>query len=116
MPWTAPIYDQRPTVTDPQLYCISSMEGLDGQGNHAEASCRCMTEQGTLYELSQPECRTLARNGPVYNPYRQRRDFAQIGRTAVQADPSAAAGRPADPVPAGSVIGNPAKPIERYGP
>lgn len=30
--------------------------------------CTCLTEQGTRYELSQPECRTLAHNGPVYNP------------------------------------------------
>ena len=46
-------------------WCMSSMEGLDAQGVRQEASCRCLTEQGTAYELSQPECRTLARNGPV---------------------------------------------------
>ena len=51
---------------------MSSLEGLDAQGVRQEASCRCLTEQGTTYELSQPECRTLARNGPVYNPYRER--------------------------------------------
>ncbi|PAM45963.1 zonular occludens toxin, partial [Acinetobacter baumannii] len=77
MPWTAPIYDQRAITTDPQVFCISSMEGLDGRGQRTEASCSCMTEQGTRYELSQPECRTLARNGPVYNPYKQQREFQQ---------------------------------------
>ncbi|EKT4090993.1 hypothetical protein ACS0OQ_11115 [Stenotrophomonas riyadhensis] len=70
MPWTAPIYDQRAVTSDPQLYCIASGEGLDGNGQHTAATCTCLTEQGTRYELSQPECRTLARNGPVYNPYK----------------------------------------------
>lgn len=72
MPWTAPVFDDRQARSDPQLVCMSSMEGLDAQGVRQEASCRCLTEQGTAYELSQPECRTLARNGPVYNPYRER--------------------------------------------
>ncbi len=70
MPWTAEVFDQRPTTSDPQLFCIASGEGLDGNGQHAEATCTCLTEQGTRYDLSQPECRTLARNGPVYNPYK----------------------------------------------
>lgn len=85
MPWTAPIYDQRTTTTDPQLYCISSMEGLDGLGKRAEASCTCMTEQGTRYELSQPECRTIARHGPIYNPYKQQNDFQRTPATVQQA-------------------------------
>lgn len=72
MPWTAPVFDERQARSDPQLVCMSSLEGLDAQGVRQEASCRCLTEQGTAYELSQPECRTLARNGPVYNPYRER--------------------------------------------
>lgn len=72
MPWTAPVFDDRQARSDPQLVCMSSMEGLDAHGVRQEASCRCLTEQGTAYELSQPECRTLARNGPVYNPYRER--------------------------------------------
>ncbi len=49
MPWTAPIYDQRAITSDPQLICMSSMEGLDGNGKRSEASCTCMTEQGTRY-------------------------------------------------------------------
>ncbi|WDM61809.1 zonular occludens toxin domain-containing protein [Stenotrophomonas forensis] len=72
MPWTAPVFDERQARSDPQLVCMSSLEGLDAQGVRQEGTCRCLTEQGTAYELSQPECRTLARNGPVYNPYRER--------------------------------------------
>jgi zona occludens toxin len=71
MPWTAPIYDQRSAVTDPQLICMSSPGGPDAQGIHKDASCTCVTEQGTAYDLSQPECRTIARRGPAYNPYKQ---------------------------------------------
>lgn len=70
MPWTAPIYDERGVTADPQLICASTGAGLDAQGQHTEASCTCFTEQGTLYELSVPECRTIARRGPMYNPYK----------------------------------------------
>ncbi|UXB38958.1 zonular occludens toxin domain-containing protein [Stenotrophomonas maltophilia] len=91
MPWTAPVFDDRQARSDPQLICMSSLEGLDAQGVHQEASCRCLTEQGTAYDLSQPECRTIARNGPVYNPYRERvedRRMEPVSRTA-EASPSA---------------------------
>lgn len=74
MPWTAPIFDDRQVTADPQLVCMSSLGGADAYGNHSEPSCTCLTEQGTRYELSQPECRTLARYGSVYNPYRERHD------------------------------------------
>lgn len=76
MPWTAPVFDERPAISDPLLVCMSSGPGLDGLGNRSEGSCTCVTEQGTAYDISQPECRTLARHGPVYNPYRQRSDQA----------------------------------------
>ncbi|MDT9580603.1 zonular occludens toxin domain-containing protein [Stenotrophomonas indicatrix] len=72
MPWTAPVFDSRPPSSDPLLVCMSSGAGPDGMGEHAESSCTCLTEQGTAYDISQPECRTIARRGPVYNPYRQR--------------------------------------------
>lgn len=95
MPWTAPVFDERQARSDPQLVCMSSLEGLDAQGVRQEASCRCLTEQGTAYELSQPECRTLARNGPVYNPYRERSEerSAQRVEDLDQSRPSAATGR-----------------------
>ncbi|QWM99712.1 zonular occludens toxin [Xanthomonas sp. MLO165] len=71
MPWTAPIYDGGSPAGQPQLYCMSSLAGTDAMGKHQEASCSCMTEQGTKYEMSQPECRTVARNSTPYNPYKQ---------------------------------------------
>ncbi|QFQ33304.1 hypothetical protein M1M15_gp07 [Vibrio phage XacF13] len=59
------------------LICMSSLAGTDAQGKHKEASCTCMTEQGTAYDLDQPQCRTIAKRGPVYNPYRERRENEQ---------------------------------------
>lgn len=70
MPHTAPIFDDRPPVSQPELYCISSLAGRDGQGQWKDASCICLTEQGTKYDISQPECRTVARFGQPYNPYK----------------------------------------------
>lgn len=100
MPWTAPVFDDRQARSDPQLVCMSSMEGLDAQGVRQEASCRCLTEQGTAYELSQPECRTLARNGPVYNPYRERSEDRRDQRFDAASQP-----RPAESVGlTGSVV------------
>ena len=72
MPWTAPAFDDRGITADPQLLCMSSPGGNDAQGVYKPASCTCLTEQGTAYDLPQPECRTLARRGPVYNPYKER--------------------------------------------
>jgi len=77
MPWTAPVFDQRGITADPQLYCMSSLEGEVADGARREPSCTCLTEQGTRYELSQPECRTVARHGMPYNPYRQARQERQ---------------------------------------
>lgn len=77
MPWTAPVFDDRSVTADPLLVCMSSMAGNDGNGNYREASCTCVTEQGTAYDITQPECRTLARYGPVYNPYRERHEDRQ---------------------------------------
>lgn len=115
MPWTAPIYDQRAITTDPQLICMSSMEGLDGNGKRSEASCTCMTEQGTRYDLSQPECRTLARHGPVYNPYKQQRDM-QPGAglpVSAQAQPAAIPGQ-AMPTAGDAIISVGERPIGTF--
>lgn len=100
MPWTAEVFDQREVTADPAVICMSSLAGVDAQGDPKEASCTCLTEQGTAYDLSQPECRTIARRGPVYNPYRERRDqFAQQ-------QPQQAMQGPQGPVPglSGSVV------------
>jgi len=83
MPWTAPVFDDRRITADPQLYCMSSLGGTVADGSYREPSCTCFTEQGTLYELSQPECRTVARYGAPYNPYRERqREREQVHQVA----------------------------------
>lgn len=92
MPWTAPAYDDRQATADPELYCMSSLAGRDAYGRHQEASCTCFTEQGTRYELTQPECRTVARHGAPYNPYgsrgrRSQPQGAQQQPVATQAPP-----------------------------
>lgn len=70
MPWTAPVFDQRGVVTDPQLFCMSSKPGIDANGDQTDGSCRCLTEQATAYDISEPECRRIASRGQAYNPYR----------------------------------------------
>ena len=58
-PWTAPVFDGREVQSQPELFCMSS-----------EASCTCMTEQGTRYTLPETQCRYMARWGPAYNAYK----------------------------------------------
>lgn len=101
MPWTAPAFDGRQITADPQLYCMSSMAGEDATGKWSDFSCTCQTEQGTAYEITQGECRTLARQGPIYNPYRQQRreDAARPSES-----PSAPVAQ-AEPASAGAVVG-----------
>lgn len=86
MPWSSPIYDQRPPVTDPQLFCMSSAAGLDASGQTVDASCTCITEQGTAYDVAEGECRRIARRGQVYNPYHLDMQGAQGRAFAVQPD------------------------------
>ena len=106
MPWTAPVFDERSVTADPHLYCMSSGVGVDGQGKWKDdLSCTCLTEQGTRYELSEAQCRTVARYGTPYNPYRERGDH-QRGQFQV-ATPA-----PAMPAPPGAmhaIKGDPAK-------
>ena len=71
MPWTAPIYDDREVTADPLLICMIAGAGEDANGERREESCRCVTEQNTPYDIADGECRRLARQGPVYNPYRK---------------------------------------------
>ncbi|TDB26174.1 hypothetical protein ATCM_18975 [Stenotrophomonas sp. ATCM1_4] len=122
MPETAPIFDGREPVSQPALYCMSSVPGGD---DGREASCTCLTEQGTKYDISQPECRTLARFGPVYNPYKAPKVEAQAAPVALSGAPATGTSAGA---PAGAVVGykpgqradtfpqNPAKPVSSYTP
>jgi zona occludens toxin (predicted ATPase) len=78
MPWTAPVYDDRPITAEPELYCAVSRAGLDGQGVHSPGRCRCYTEQGTRYDIAEGECRRVAERGTPYNPYRAKRQPTQM--------------------------------------
>lgn len=79
MPWTAPIFDERQVVADPILVCAEAGAGEDVNGNWRDASCTCLTEQGTTYDMPDGECRAIARKGPRYNPYKVRTDVAMAG-------------------------------------
>lgn len=112
MPWTAPAYDDRAITADPQLYCMSSLPGVDAQGEHRDLSCTCFTEQGTPYDLTQAECRTVARRGAPYNPYREKAGSTESG---VQGQaPAMMAGTPAAS-PAGSIIAGDVKTVGTQG-
>lgn len=69
LPWTRPATINRPALSNPEVYCMASQAGEDAAGNHAPATCHCLTEQGTRYALPDAECLTIASNG-VYNPQR----------------------------------------------
>lgn len=58
-PWSAPLFDDRKPVANPELYCVSSESG----------KCICHTEQGTRYAIARSECLAIVTNG-LYNPYR----------------------------------------------
>ena len=90
-PWSAPAFTNRQAQADPQLVCMSTGAGLDVDGEHRESSCRCVTEQGTLYTTPDTECRRMAREGPMYNPFKSPQRYqvqGQVGGVAytVQGD------------------------------
>jgi zona occludens toxin len=69
-PWSAPAYDQRPVVVDPELYCIAMEDGR----------CDCITEQGTKYAVPEKLCRTIVRDGsynPTRKPHQERENASQ---------------------------------------
>ena len=68
-PWSSALFDERKAQAEPELYCASMERG----------PCRCITEQGTRYELEERACRFIARNGQ-YNPFRKA--FAPSSSTA----------------------------------
>ena len=111
MQWTAQVFDERAVTADPQLYCMSSPGGEAADGTWKAASCTCLTEQGTRYQLSQPECRTVARHGMPYNPYRERKDERRdmAPHTSMVPPPAAGAmhaipGKVSEVVGAGTVL------------
>lgn len=70
MPESAPIYDDRPAVSVPDVFCMASGAGQAADGWKA-ASVTCFTEQGTRYSLPSGEARNLARNGRPYNAFKE---------------------------------------------
>lgn len=77
LPWSAPVFDDRKAVAEPEIYCIASGAGLDAQGQHSPASTHCITEQGTALLVDPVIARRIANSGGVYNPYRQPRQAQQ---------------------------------------
>jgi hypothetical protein len=69
--WSAPIFDDRKVVSQPDMWCMSSEAGTDANGNHSPASARCITEQGTRVAIDPAMARRIALSGGAYNPYRQ---------------------------------------------
>lgn len=65
MPWSAPIYDNRPPVAEPRLLCYISFKDTSA------GRCRCVTERGSRYEVDDATCRHVAEFGEPYNPYRR---------------------------------------------
>lgn len=68
-PFTAPGFVNRPFVSEPELFCMSS--GHMAGNRWVVETCSCVTEQGTRYQLEQSKCADVARFGGRYNPYRQ---------------------------------------------
>lgn len=84
LPWSAPIFDGRRAQSDPEVFCMASGAGQDGSGKHREASCTCLSEQGTRYYLPEASCRMIAKNGQAYNPFRRaERDTQRQGAAPV---------------------------------
>lgn len=67
-PWSAPAFDSRQVVSQPELYCIAT----------ERLRCICHTEQGTRYAIEPMQCLQIVRNG-VYNPFRQPVLSDQVG-------------------------------------
>lgn len=72
-PWTAPAYDDLAIPSQaPRVFCASFGPGELATGDHAESSCTCLTEQGTLYAMQENRCAMIARRGQ-YEPFRNER-------------------------------------------
>lgn len=120
MPHTAPLFDARPPTSDPQLFCMASFPGETGGGEQSDKlTCTCLTEQGTKYDIPDGHCMRVARWGPAYNPYKERRE-EQVGNRSGPAQegqgigPTSVASATAS-IDAGSGAGGPAGRPAAYG-
>lgn len=86
-PWSAPIYDGLSVPGDPpRLFCMATAPGDDGDGVFRQASCSCITEQGTRYAMQFAECNAIALNGQ-YEPFLKREQKGMQGQGAQAAQP-----------------------------
>ena len=80
-PWSAPAYDGMSVPAEPpRIFCMSAEPGELVDGSHADASCTCLTEQGTRYRLAPQACRLIARSGqyePLFDERAERFNDAQ---------------------------------------
>lgn len=78
MPWSAPAFQERDVLANPELLCIAV-------GHDGDEGCHCYTEQMTrpAQPVDEAMCKEIARHG-VYNPHRPPVGFTE-GATA-QAD------------------------------
>lgn len=67
--WSAPAFD-KDVAAEPELYCASSDDGTDANGEWSKGGCSCMSEQGTRIVLDQQTCYAVVDAGGVYNPFR----------------------------------------------
>ncbi|MDO4709935.1 MAG: zonular occludens toxin domain-containing protein [Pseudomonadota bacterium] len=88
LPYSAPVFDDRQAESDPQIICMSSSAGIRGDGQYHPASCTCLTEQGTRYDLEEQQCRHIARYGPPYNPYKRDKSEHEMLQTKGTDNPS----------------------------
>jgi hypothetical protein len=77
-PYSAPAWDDRKVVSEPQLVCIIG------------DTCHCLTEQGTKWLLPQDECVAFVLQGGVYNPFK--RPERNASSSSSSADASTPAG------------------------
>lgn len=114
MPWSAPLFDERPVVSEPEVFCMASSPGIDALGqHHDQVSCRCLTEQGTTYEMPARDCNVIARRGSAYNPYKSPERESQGKGRAAEHREAIAAPAPSS-VPAVG-FGDPAQGTASYG-
>lgn len=94
VPWTAPAFINRPIVSDPHVYCMSTAN-----------TCRCVTEQGTRFTMRDDRCRDVARWGEPYNPHKRPAvEHAEREEQPAQEKPKEVAATPAAPTLTGSTI------------
>ena len=85
MPWSAPLFDDRTPVANPDVFCVSIEAHED-----SPRRCQCYTEQVTRLSIPLDRCMEIARSG-VYNPFRQPLQLqAQQQQQPAQQSPSPA--------------------------